>query len=50
MLDGANFNMTIFLASFTRSSGIRQKLQNAKKIHLLEEQTPKKIKKFIAKN
>jgi hypothetical protein len=37
------------LASFSRSSGIRQKLQNAIIFAFLEKQTPKKIKKNVAK-
>jgi hypothetical protein len=39
-----------FLASFSRSSGIRQKLQNAKLLHFLEEKTQKKNKKNVAKS
>jgi hypothetical protein len=41
--------MAFFLASFSRSSGIRQKIQNAKYI-FLKNKLQKKIKKNVAKN
>jgi hypothetical protein len=40
--------MEFYLTSFSRSSRIRQKFLNAIFLHILEEQTPKKIKKFVA--
>jgi hypothetical protein len=42
--DGVHIQYGVFL-----HSGIRQKLQNSKVLHILEEQTPKNNKNFVAK-
>jgi hypothetical protein len=44
------FNMAFFLASFSKSSCIRQKLQNAKFFaYSLRKKSKLKIKKFVAR-